>query len=783
MQLDWKKVLSNLWAKSATDNTEKGESLESHTYQVLSMLEQLRTRSPYLSSLIKEQRLWYWAFWSCWLHDYGKAAKSFQSSLRRQAPPWKHRHEVLSLAFLPWIIPSNSEDFPWVVAGIVSHHRDAREILQERYNLSLEPEDQDIDGMIKELDDEVVYALWCWLKESSSQWFKGYDFFDNIFVFPLNEEQVGNFRLKGSEVILCALKAYNQFIKKLHQEKPESDKNRTAIILRGLIIQADRLASAHATKLEIVRLPDAKELVKKLSILHGKSISVDDLKSHQKKMTKLEGSVVFSAPTGSGKTEAAILWANRQQEYSRVPRHLIYILPYQASLNAIYHRLKQTLGCEVALLHGRSLSALYRELLGEGYSPKEAEKVARKANDLSRLHQPAIWCTTPYQLLRAAYRLPGYEAVWTSMAGALVVVDEIHAYEPAKLGMFLELLIELKSRWGTEICTMTATMPSWLRELLVSSIADREILPDKYLFEEFSRHRLEIIEGDVLSSKIIEFIIQEVLSGRSILVGINTVRIAQKVKELLVGTLGFEKVLLLHSRFTARDRLIKERTIHESLDAKKGDSLSIAVVATQVIEVSLDLDFDTIITEPAPLEALIQRFGRVNRRKKKGIVPVRVLTKAVGGSRIYNQDLVSRGLSILNKNNGSIIDESTVVEWLDQVYGDDLKKKFLDKILYHKEEFRASCLKTLRAFDVDENLADCFDALFDNTEVLPACLEEEFKRLYGESTIEARSLLVPITWWQLCKIRKEGNERWDNEYKVRVINVPYTSEEGLLLGD
>lgn len=134
----------------------------------------------------------------------------------------------------------------------------------------------------------------------------------------------------------------------------------------------------------------------------------------------------------------------------------------------------------------------------------------------------------------------------------------------------------------------------------------------------FRGTRIEIIEGNVFSSKVHHLIQQEVSIGKSVLIGINTVRTAQKIKNILDELLGEDKIILIHSRFTARDGLTKEIDIMGRLGAKKENQLPIVVVATQVIEVSLDLDFDTIISEPAPLEALIQRSGRLNRRGKKG---------------------------------------------------------------------------------------------------------------------------------------------------------------------
>ncbi len=91
-----------LWAKSSRDDT-AGESLATHTMTVATVLSRLAARSPGLPAVAANDRLWHRAFWACWLHDLGKGASGFQDVLRGGRPSWGHRHEVLSLAFLPWV--------------------------------------------------------------------------------------------------------------------------------------------------------------------------------------------------------------------------------------------------------------------------------------------------------------------------------------------------------------------------------------------------------------------------------------------------------------------------------------------------------------------------------------------------------------------------------------------------------------------------------------------------------------------------------------------------------
>src|SRR5262249_42375529 len=152
----------------------------------------------------------------------------------------------------------------------------------------------------------------------------------------------------------------------------------------------------------------------------------------------------------------------------------------------------------------------------------------------------------------------------------------------------------------------------------------------------------------------------------------------------------------------------------------------IVAVATQVVEVSLNLDFDTIISEPAPLEALVQRFGRVNRARNKDIVPIRILTESRNDTWIYDSELKARSLAILRENDGRVLDEQKVSEWLDRVYQGELERRWLEEIERSRQEFRAGCLASLRAFDSDDGLEEEFDKLFQGTEVLPLSKVDEY---------------------------------------------------------
>jgi len=300
------------------------------------------------------------------------------------------------------------------------------------------------------------------------------------------------------------------------------------------------------------------------------------------------------------------------------------------------------------------------------------------------------------------------------------------------------------------------------------------------LFKRFRRHRLQLLDGDLMESGI-DSIVRDVRQGKSVLVCCNTVQRAQDMRAALRLLLGPDQVKLVHSRFTMTDRLRHEQDILQRCANGTGNG-SLAVVATQVVEVSLNIDLDTIYSDPAPLDALIQRFGRINRARKKNIVPVHVFREPRDGQRIYLPRLVQRTLDELERHNGVEIDEAAIEQWLNAIYdAEEIRgpwKEAFDTQFKNAE----MQLRGLRPFNSSKELEEKFEALFDGVEVLP----EEFLPQYLEHIgkkefIEASQWLIPISYRKLMHLKSEGkvtqlNEKTDRQW---VVKLPYDPELGL----
>jgi CRISPR-associated endonuclease/helicase Cas3 len=230
---------------------------------------------------------------------------------------------------------------------------------------------------------------------------------------------------------------------------------------------------------------------------------------------------------------------------------------------------------------------------------------------------------------------------------------------------------------------------------------------------------------------------------------------------------------LLHGRFHAEDRAIKERAILTARGRNAERKESVILVATQVVEVSLNIDFDTLYSDPGPLEALVQRFGRVNRFCGP-VRPVHICRDIPEGSPVYREPIVKAAIGALEQVDGLELDEAHVETMLDRIYnampGTDLD----GEIVAAMERFGKEVLGTCRPFTSDERIEGLFDELFDGYEVLPSCFEAEYHRRIEQQPLLAPGLLVPITRGQYWKLRRSGRLR--KHEHVLIANCRYGSD-------
>ena len=272
--------------------------------------------------------------------------------------------------------------------------------------------------------------------------------------------------------------------------------------------------------------------------------------------------------------------------------------------------------------------------------------------------------------------------------------------------------------------------------------------------------------------------------GSKVLVVCNTVEQAQNVYKNLFA----KSKLLIHGSFNAEDRSRKETRLQE-------EDIQL-LVGTQAIEVSLDIDYDTIYTEPAPLDALIQRLGRVNRKRKKGICICHVFNESNDKDRfIYEQAVVERTLSVLladvvNRNDG-YIHERELQGLIDKVYPcwDEQQRQKYD-LTY--QSLSQGILNNLSPLAYNVKSEEDFYKQFNGVKVLPVSLRERYRHYCEEKMfVKAEGLMVSIRESRLFSLLNEGSIEQDlfvyevdranlfDKKQVTIIMKKYDSELGL----
>ena len=619
-------------------------------------------------------------------------------------------------------------------------------------------------------------GLWRWLSECGILWRDKLGLTDFSISKPELQERhvaIQSVQQYGVERIRHWLKVYRRLNRDI-EDRNAPHAVVQGITVRGYIINADHSASAHAGPIPVAEF-DAD------TILTSRNLSPEGLFGHQSQAETVDGSTLLVAPTGSGKTEAALLWAAHQSSsIGGLPR-LFYTLPYQASMNAMQGRLKEIFP-HVGLQHGRGLLALYRLLLEKDYHPEAAARTAKWARNLSRLNYPPVRVFSPYQMLKGMYRLKGYEALLTDYHNAAFIFDEIHAYEVTRLAMILKTIEYLRVNFNARFFIMSATFPKLIQDWLSEALdTPTKIEADSALFQKFTRHQLILHDGELLTAGLTN-VVNDAKAGKSVLVVCNLVDHAQEAynrirEQLNEGNIQTE---LLHGRFNMRDRSAKEKLIRDATGATSEKRQPIVLVATQAVEVSLDIDLDTIYTEPAPLEALIQRFGRINRRRKqKGLALVHVFRQPDDGQKIYDPELVQRTLSILEREHERPIDEGAIGTWLDEIYSGEVETCWQEEYKNACDNFDRMCVSPMRPFAADEGLEEMFYEAFDGFEVLPETFYSQYKVLSDEDPIRAGELLVPISSRRFYALRNAGQVLPTNRREPHRVNAEYNSEVGL----
>ncbi len=321
----------------------------------------------------------------------------------------------------------------------------------------------------------------------------------------------------------------------------------------------------------------------------------------------MDKNLIITAPTGMGKTEASLLWLGDNKGF--------YILPLKTAINSMYLRICENIlnnddiETKVALLHSDSMSVILKNQLASELDIFDYVNLGK------RFSLPITVCT-PDQIFDFVFKYGGYELKLATLSYSKVIIDEIQAYN-AELLSYVIYGIHQIIKMGGSIAIFTATLPPYILALIEKPYEISPFIKADFSSEQAKiRHNVKVIDSEISATFIYETFLKNIeKDSNKALVVCNTVKNAQKIYKELVEKFGDECVKLLHAKFTKNDRASKEKQILE--DGRSEVKKTIIWVSTQIVEASLDIDFDFIFTELSELSGLFQRLGRCNRKGLK----------------------------------------------------------------------------------------------------------------------------------------------------------------------
>jgi CRISPR-associated endonuclease/helicase Cas3 len=438
------------------------------------------------------------------------------------------------------------------------------------------------------------------------------------------------------------------------------------------------------------------------------------------------GVYVLEAPMGLGKTEAALYAAYNALAENRAIG-IYFALPTQLTSDKIHVRMNNFLqkilsaDCprrEALLLHGAAW--LRDSELGEDGQPGRSWFSSRKRGLLA----PFAVGTIDQALMAVMNVKHGFVRTF-GLAGKVVILDEVHSYD-SYTGTLLENLVKALREIHCTVIILSATLTRERRAVLIGLPVDKlniniayplvSSLPEKGKPGEFGTEKL--LDTEVLIKRIssdenaIEEALQRAEERQQVLWIENTVAEAQEMYQVLAAratSFGVE-IGLLHSRFIKSDREKKE-TYWVGIYGKEGKNKrkekGRILIGTQVLEQSLDIDADFLVTRLCPTDMFLQRIGRLWRHRKDNdplrpaqahceawlLAPsldeaMQNYKKAFGKSAfVYSPYVLFRTLEVL-ENLSRVVIPSRIRELLETTYSERNEHDLLAKLKRELEEER-----------------------------------------------------------------------------------------------
>jgi CRISPR-associated endonuclease/helicase Cas3 len=723
------------------------------------------------------------------MHDIGKLTREFQENIRGGKCSSRYPHPLFAVPILKNISFDEFVNLPLSLYAILGHHTQLYRTIYESTKLA---------EHVNYLQQEIHHFINWKTKELYEQMD-----FHNFFAFP--SITFSSFHAMGRT------KIFDSFIRPgVKQSIKENEKVKSVYTYMFSLLQlCDDYSSAYFNQYIEKNLPDNKLFDSVISdtkdFVFDLEYSDDEFKSKlfnnqmlyafQKELAeKSEKFSFLFAPCGRGKTEASIWWAWNIKKSLKKDR-IILALPTQVTCNAMYSRLIDDYGFkekEVGLFHGKSLITLkYRKenqtIFEFDEEAEESEEKEIKQYDLFKdevfkgnvFFKPLTVTTIDHLAYAFVHGFSQADFACGNTQNAAIIFDEIHYYEKHTLDV-LTRLFHILRKMDIPHLLMTGTAPDFILDEFKK---DYKLLIDNegLKFQPFiitKQDNIPILDND----SIYESILRDLFQRKNIFIILNQVEWSQQfyrdLKEYMNDSGYDPSIVLYHSRFIHKDRVKKENEIKELVKNKP-----CILVATQVIEISLDISSDVMYSTIAPPDAIGQRAGRLNRKGQfyKNANEFELKLFQVENNLPYEKQIIDNSWFSFKRGPYSY---KRIKEVCDEVY----KNVRLIKDRAYKNYFQNNVLFGDHYRDItfgeDEGRAlQIRENNFQQIDVVPSRVFEEAETLVRQKNAVWEEFKVKIPLFQLKKDIWDHGEAYNfqkhPEYKILECEFEYDYNLGI----